>query len=111
MRALMRWQGARSVLVRWRCGRLAWLLPASAVDVSPFEKLVGRWVGEGRLGVRDNATENVKCRVTYVVVQGQDQLKQTIRCASASGSIEVQSVVDARLREPLRDPGPSWSAT
>jgi hypothetical protein len=67
---------------------------ASALDVSPFEKLAGRWVGEGRLGVRDNATENVKCRVTYILAQGPDQLKQTIRCASASGSIEVRCVVD-----------------
>ncbi len=75
-------------------GALSCLPSALAVDVSPFQKLAGRWVGEGRLGVRDNATENVKCRVTYVVVQGQDQLKQTIRCASASGNIEVQSVVD-----------------
>jgi hypothetical protein len=66
---------------------------ASALDVSPFEKLVGRWVGEGRLGVRDNATENVKCRVTYILAQGRDQLRQTIRCASAGGSIEVQAVV------------------
>ncbi len=65
----------------------------SAVDVSPFEKLAGRWVGEGRLGVRDNATESVKCRVTYILAGGQDQLKQTIRCASAGGNIEVQSQV------------------
>jgi hypothetical protein len=79
-------------------GALA-LLPlpgASAVEVSPFEKLAGRWVGEGRLGVRDNATELVKCRVTYVV-EGQDRLKQSIRCASASGSIEVQSTVTHAL--------------
>ena len=69
------------------------LAAASAVDVSPFEKLAGRWVGEGRLGVRDNATESVKCRVTYILASGQDQLKQTIRCASAGGNIEVQSVV------------------
>src|SRR5262249_37872596 len=67
--------------------------PAYAVDASPFEKLVGRWVGEGRLGVRDNATEQVKCRVTYLVPGPTDQLQQTIRCASASGSIEVRSTV------------------
>lgn len=69
------------------------VLPASAVDVSPFERLVGRWVGEGRLGVRDNPTETVKCRVTYLHVKDGDQLRQTIRCASAGGSIEVQSLV------------------
>ena len=67
--------------------------PASAVDISPLESLEGRWVGEGRLGVRGNATEQVKCRVTYVYARDGDQLKQTIRCASAGGNVEVQSVV------------------
>ncbi|MET0569685.1 MAG: hypothetical protein ABWZ74_11455 [Hyphomicrobiaceae bacterium] len=68
-------------------------MPALAVDASPFDKLVGRWVGEGRLGVRDNATEQVKCRVTYLLPGPTDQLQQTIRCATASGSIEVRSTV------------------
>lgn len=68
------------------------LAPAVAVDVSPFEALVGRWVGEGRLGVRGNATERVKCRVTYMQSRPGD-LKQTIRCASAGGNVEVQSFV------------------
>jgi hypothetical protein len=76
---------------------LGWLsqgpAPAGAVDVSPLEKLVGRWVGEGRLGVRDNPTENVKCRVTYIHSRPEDQLNQTIRCASPGGSVEVQSLV------------------
>jgi hypothetical protein len=66
---------------------------ALAVDSSPFEKLVGRWVGEGRLGVRNNATEQVKCRVTYLLANPGAPLRQTIRCASGSGSIEVRSVV------------------
>jgi hypothetical protein len=70
-----------------------WQAPADAVDVSPFDPLVGRWVGEGRLGVRGNATEQVKCRVTYVRLASGDQLKQAIRCAAAGGNVEVQSVV------------------
>jgi hypothetical protein len=67
--------------------------PASAVDVSPLESLVGRWVGTGRLGVKGNPTEQVKCRATYAYVQAGDQLRQHIRCASAGGNVEVQSVV------------------
>lgn len=69
---------------------MAW--PAAADSPSPFDKLAGRWTGEGRLGVRNGNTENVKCRVTYIP-SGDDQLKQTIRCASAGGSIEVQATV------------------
>ena len=75
-------------------GMAVWrALPASAVDISPLEGLAGRWVGEGRLGVKGNPTEQVKCRVTYVYVQDGDQLKQSIRCASAGGNVEVHSVV------------------
>ena len=68
--------------------------PASAVGVSPLEGLVGRWVGEGRLGVKGSPTEQVKCRVTYIYAKGADQLKQSIRCASAGGNVEVQSLVN-----------------
>jgi hypothetical protein len=66
---------------------------ALAYEVSPIKELPGRWVGEGRLGVRDGKIENVKCRVTYFVSENQEQLKQTIRCASAGGNIEVQSLI------------------
>jgi hypothetical protein len=74
-------------------GLVLWSALAGAVDVSPFEPLVGRWVGEGRLGVRGNATEQVKCRVTYLRLAPGDRLKQTIRCASAGGNVEVRSLV------------------
>jgi hypothetical protein len=67
--------------------------PAFAVDVSPLESLVGRWVGTGRLGIKGNPTEQVKCRATYAYVHAGDQLTQNIRCASAGGNVEVQSVV------------------
>lgn len=64
-----------------------------AADVSPFKELPGRWVGEGRIGLKDGKTETVKCRATYFLSDSVDQLKQTIRCASASGKIEVKSLV------------------
>lgn len=51
--------------------------------------LAGRWVGEGRLGIKDNPPENVRCRATYIAGENADELKQTIRCASAGGKIEV----------------------
>jgi hypothetical protein len=67
--------------------------PASAQDASPFEKLAGRWVGEGRLGIRDGKSEAVKCRVTYILADEARQVRQTIRCATESGTVEVQSTV------------------
>jgi hypothetical protein len=74
-------------------GPYLWPRAATAVDVSPFDPLLGRWVGEGRLGVRDNATEQVKCRVTYTRATAGNQLRQSIRCASPGGNVEVQSLV------------------
>jgi hypothetical protein len=73
-----------------------WIVPAgsaAAVDGSPFTPLLGRWVGEGKLGVKENPPEIVKCRVTYIAAEDADHLKQNIRCATAGGSIEVLSAV------------------
>jgi predicted secreted protein len=67
--------------------------PSPAAEDQPFKELAGRWVGEGRLGLKDGKTEQVKCRATYFVSDKADELKQNIRCASASGKIEVKSVV------------------
>lgn len=71
----------------------AGLRSAPVEPTSPLDKLAGRWMGEGRLGVKDGQSENVKCRVTYIPAGTADQLKQTVRCASAGGSIEVQSTI------------------
>jgi hypothetical protein len=68
-------------------------LPVSAEEPSPFSKVAGRWLGEGRLGIRDGPTEQVKCRVTYILQEQGTQVRQTIRCATESGSVEVQSTV------------------
>ncbi|MGQ0455840.1 MAG: hypothetical protein ACT4OU_02135 [Hyphomicrobium sp.] len=69
--------------------------PSRAVGLqqSPFQSLAGRWTGEGRLGVKDNPPETVKCRATYIVGDTVNDLKQTIRCATAGGSVEVISDV------------------
>ena len=88
----MRHAGLRLLAAAAAWSMAAWY-PVAAVDVSPLESLAGRWVGEGRLGVRGNPTEQVKCRATYAYVHAGDQLTQNIRCASAGGNVEVQSVV------------------
>ncbi|MEQ1716094.1 MAG: hypothetical protein ABL907_08945 [Hyphomicrobium sp.] len=66
---------------------------AEAGSASPFTSLAGRWVGEGRFGIKDNPPESVKCRATYIAGASADELKQTIRCATAGGSIEVISAI------------------
>lgn len=67
--------------------------PTRAVGISesPFQSLAGRWTGEGRLGIKDNPPESVKCRATYIVGDTPNELKQTIRCVTAGGGVEVLS--------------------
>jgi hypothetical protein len=66
---------------------------APAQEASPFAKLAGRWLGEGRLGFAGGKTETVKCRVTYILSEGAQQVRQTIRCATENDTVEVQSTV------------------
>lgn len=88
-----------SALHRLRLALLVLLLAAgncaTAQEAGPFDAYLGRWVGDGRLGIRDGATEQVKCRVTYIRGATAAAVKQSIRCASAAGSIEVQSEVSS----------------
>jgi hypothetical protein len=58
----------------------------------PFAALIGWWNGEGKLGFKDGQTEVVKCRATYLAGDA-GKLDQTIRCAAASGAIEVRASV------------------
>ncbi len=67
--------------------------PVIAAEASSLTALAGRWVGEGRLGIKDNPPESVKCRATYFVEGGDASLKQNIRCATSGGSIEVKSEI------------------
>jgi hypothetical protein len=67
-----------------------------AAEPSALTALAGRWVGEGRLGIKDNPPESVKCRATYFVEGGDTTLKQNIRCATAGGAIEVKSEIANR---------------
>lgn len=67
-------------------------LETKAIPAGPaFEGLPGRWVGKGLLGFKDGKRESVTCRATYFMADDRSSLKQNIRCASASGKVEVKS--------------------
>jgi len=59
----------------------------------PFASLIGWWSGEGRLGFKEGQIETVRCRATYLAGATANALDQTIRCAAASGAIEVKATV------------------
>jgi hypothetical protein len=67
--------------------------PGFADPASPFKDLPGRWVGDGRLGFKEGKFEAVKCRATYFLSDDGVELTQNIRCASASGNVEVKSAI------------------
>jgi hypothetical protein len=70
---------------------------ANAADLQgALAKLPGRWTGEGRLGFKDGQKETVTCRATYFAATETPGLKQTIRCASASGKIELKSRLEVK---------------
>lgn len=69
------------------------LVEANAVTASPFASLVGRWSGAGMIGYKASPPEKIKCRATYVTSDAQNELKQTIRCATAGGNVEIVSNV------------------
>lgn len=76
------------------CAAAIPLQSAEAITTSPFAALAGRWTGEGMLGFKASKPERIKCRATYIVdAAAQDELKQTIRCATAAGAIEIISSV------------------
>lgn len=120
--------GAESASIRgirvpmaWRRAAAAALIAvsaacsASAADApGPFEKYAGRWVGEGRLGIRDAATEQVKCRVTYTPSDNGHGLHQSIRCASQGGSMDVRTDAkhaDGALSGTWKELTRDWSGT
>lgn len=66
---------------------------ANAVTASPFASLIGRWSGSGMIGYKSSPPEKIKCRATYLTAGSENEIKQTIRCATAGGNVEIISNV------------------
>ena len=58
-----------------------------------LQDFVGWWIGQGRLGFRDGQSETIKCRATYRRAKASNGLRQTIRCATRSGTVEIVSTI------------------
>lgn len=66
---------------------------ANAVTATPFALLLGRWTGAGMIGYNASPPEKIKCRATYLTADAQNEMKQSIRCATAGGNVEIISDV------------------
>lgn len=55
----------------------------------PFANLAGAWSGTGRISMADGSTEQLRCRASYQVGGAGNDLRLSIRCASASYNFDL----------------------
>ena len=65
---------------------------AAAAD-GIFANLAGSWSGTGTIKLSGGTSEPIRCRATYAVENGDNTLRQQLRCASDSYKFDVQSSV------------------
>ncbi len=81
---------------------LAVLMPLASTQESvgaadgPFAGLSGSWSGSGKILTSNGSNERVRCRASYAVASGGNNLQQSLRCASDSYKFEIQSDVNNR---------------
>lgn len=69
---------------------------ALAAPASPFVAMAGTWSGGGVLSTSDGQQEQLRCRASYDVAGGGEQLRLNLRCASASYNFDLASEVEYR---------------
>ena len=57
----------------------------------PFLGLSGHWSGAGTVTMTNGATERLRCKVAYAVNAAGKVVEQTLRCASDSFRVEINS--------------------
>lgn len=59
--------------------------------------LTGYWKGSGSVALGNGKTERVKCNVFYKT-DGTSQIRQTMRCASASADYNINAQADLSIK-------------
>lgn len=70
-------------------------LTASAghAQSGPFAGFDGTWSGSGTVSLSDGTKERIRCRASYRVQSGGQELQQSLRCASDSYKFDLTSNV------------------
>ena len=63
---------------------------------SSLAALAGSWSGAGTMTTSAGAQERLRCRATYRVADGGDNLQLNLRCASESYNFDLSSAVQHR---------------
>jgi hypothetical protein len=64
--------------------------------MSPFRAMAGSWSGGGVLDMADGQQERLRCRASYDVGGGGEELRLNLRCASPSYNFDLASQVQYR---------------
>jgi hypothetical protein len=64
--------------------------------VTPFRAMAGSWSGGGTLSMANGESERIRCRANYNPGGGGDELRLSLRCASASYNFDLTSNVQDR---------------
>jgi hypothetical protein len=67
----------------------------SHAQAGVFGGLAGSWSGNGTISLSKGAEERIRCRATYSVAGGGNELTQSLRCASDSYNFDLRSDVRA----------------
>jgi hypothetical protein len=65
----------------------------AVASTGPFSGLSGSWSGSGTVTLSNGSSERIRCRATYVVGSGGNNLQQELRCASDSYRFELRGNV------------------
>jgi hypothetical protein len=60
-------------------------------EASPLTKLAGQWTGSGTIELANGAHEPIKCRASYDVLEEQNNVQLSIRCASDSYNFDMHA--------------------
>jgi hypothetical protein len=68
----------------------------SAQAASAFTGLGGSWSGTGHIKLENGQREAIRCSANYVTRSGGNAMGLSLRCASASGRVELRASLEAR---------------
>ncbi len=68
----------------------------SAQAASAFAGLGGSWSGSGHIKLENGQREAIRCSANYVPRSGGNAMGLSLRCASASGRVELRASLEAR---------------
>jgi hypothetical protein len=68
----------------------------SAQAASAFAGLGGSWSGSGHIKLENGQREAIRCSANYVPRSGGNAMGLSLRCASASGRVELRANLEAR---------------